>query len=131
MFSFNLTRLKYKARACISSILEMPLSTDWPAVSGSSTSSEPGRAHEEQACQARQPRPGDQARREAGEHVLQQDRLRELPEGEHEGPYPRVVLDLRSKSGKCKKKNKKKTTDRSDLKAQVGMLVHLGEEVRV
>ena len=78
-----------------SRFLKVPFRADRPA-RASGAPGEPGGGHEEQASQTREPRPGDQARREAGEHVLQQDRLRELPEGEHEGPHPRVVLYLRS-----------------------------------
>ena len=70
--------------------------------------------NKKQRPQTRKPRPGHQPRGHARQHVLQQDRLCELAQGQHERSYARVVLDLRHKTvGPQKNQNKQEVEPES------------------
>ena len=94
----------------------MPLDAIRPApapatATSPETAGEPRRGEEEQGRDEAQERPGREAgARKTGERVRKQKGLGELSQGEHERPHTRVVLDL---------------------EAEVGVLVHLGEEMGV
>lgn len=96
---------------------------------------EPGWHQQHESDQNPQDRPGEQAvmdrREQGGEHGrLHQEGLGQLPQREHEGAYPRVILDLRTKGPASVREAALPPTKRArtHLEAQVRMGVHLGEK---
>jgi len=58
---------------------------------------QPGWSQEKQGCNCTQGRPGGQAGRgEQSQGILRQDRLGDLAQRQHEGPNPRIRLNLQS-----------------------------------
>ena len=94
----------------------MPVNAIRPAPPATASSppkaaSEPRQGEEEQGRHEAQERPGREAGiRQTDEDVGRKEGLGELPQGEHKRPHASVVLDL---------------------KAEVRVLVHLGEEMGV
>ncbi len=94
----------------------MAIAALWPtsgALEGPGAADQPGRSQEQNRAQAQKDWPGKEALmagHESGNQLLQEEALGELAQGKHESTDAGIVFDL---------------------KAEVGVHVHFGEEVGV